>query len=152
MSVSQPLPPTALRRPHAQTVRDSTSSYKKRLFHNDLEHCKSQRASKSLLWFKSSSHFTEGVDWAYWWSCIGKGLRLQPAQKAFFFAYLHSSLSLYLFFSLYLSWFVWENRYRQSVVIEFVQTSEFKHPLLIQCLPVNPWKCTIIITNVIHSC
>ena len=27
-SVSQPFPPTALRRRHAQTVRDSTSSYK----------------------------------------------------------------------------------------------------------------------------
>ena len=26
--------------------------------------------------------FTEWVDFAYWWSCIGKGLRLQPAQHA----------------------------------------------------------------------
>ena len=29
-------------------------------------------------------HFTEGVDFAYWWSCIGKCLRLQPAQQACF--------------------------------------------------------------------
>ena len=27
-------------------------------------------------------HFTEGVDLAHWWSFIGKGLRLQPAQQA----------------------------------------------------------------------
>ena len=26
-------------------------------------------------WFKSYGHFTEGVDFAYWWSCIGKGLQ-----------------------------------------------------------------------------
>ena len=25
-----------------------------------------------------------GVDFAYWWRCIGKGLRLQPAQQACF--------------------------------------------------------------------
>ena len=36
------------------------------------------------LWFKSYGHFTEAVDFAYCWSCIGKGLRLQPAQQACF--------------------------------------------------------------------
>ena len=35
-------------------------------------------------WFKSYGHFTEGVDFAYWWSFIGKGLRLQPVQQACF--------------------------------------------------------------------
>ena len=34
--------------------------------------------------FKSYSHFTEGVDFACWWSCIGKGLRLQATQQACF--------------------------------------------------------------------
>ena len=29
-------------------------------------------------------NFAEWVDFAYWWSCIGKGLRLQPAQQACF--------------------------------------------------------------------
>ena len=29
-------------------------------------------------------HFTEGVDFAYEWRCIGKGLRLQPVQQACF--------------------------------------------------------------------
>ena len=33
-------------------------------------------------------HFTKGVDLAYWWSCIGKGLRLQPAQQACFPLYI----------------------------------------------------------------
>ena len=34
----------------------------------------SWRASKSLFWFKSYGDFAERVDFAYWWSCIGKGL------------------------------------------------------------------------------
>ena len=29
-------------------------------------------------------HFNEGVDLAPWWSFIGKGLRLQPAEQACF--------------------------------------------------------------------
>ena len=33
-------------------------------------------------WFKSYGHVSEGVDFAYWLSCIGKGLRLQPVQQA----------------------------------------------------------------------
>ena len=40
------------------------------------------RASKSHHWFKSYGHFTEVVDFAYWLSFIGKGLRLQPGQQA----------------------------------------------------------------------
>ena len=50
----------------------------------DQELSKSQRASKSHQWFKSYSHFNEGVDLAYWLSCTRKGLRLQPAQQACF--------------------------------------------------------------------
>ena len=38
-------------------------------------------ASKLLYWFKSYGNFAELVDFAYWWSCIGKGLSLQPAHK-----------------------------------------------------------------------
>ena len=33
-------------------------------------------------WFKSYGDFAEWVDFAHWWSFIGKGLRLQPAQQA----------------------------------------------------------------------
>ena len=43
---------------------------------------KYQRASKLHYCFKSYGDFAELVDFAYWWSCIGKGLRLQPAQQA----------------------------------------------------------------------
>ena len=45
---------------------------------------KFQRASKTHYYFKSYDDFAEWVDFAYWWSCIGKGLRLQPAQQACF--------------------------------------------------------------------
>ena len=34
--------------------------------------------------YQSYCHFTEGVDFACWWSCIEKGLPLQPAQQACF--------------------------------------------------------------------
>ena len=40
--------------------------------------------SKSHQWFKSYGHFTEGVDYANWWSFSGGGSALQPAQEACF--------------------------------------------------------------------
>ena len=40
--------------------------------------------SKSHSWFKSYGDFAERVDFAQWWSFIGKGLRLQSAQQACF--------------------------------------------------------------------
>ena len=43
---------------------------------------KPQRKSKMHHWLKSYSNFSGGLDFAYWSSCIGKGLRLQPAQQA----------------------------------------------------------------------
>ena len=49
-----------------------------------LENSKSLRASKSHHWFKSFGEFAEIGDFAYWWSCIRKGLRLKPAQEACF--------------------------------------------------------------------
>ena len=42
-------------------------------------------ASKSHNWFKSYGDFAELVDFAHWWSFIGKGLLLQPAQQACFY-------------------------------------------------------------------
>ena len=47
-----------------------------------FDNSKSPRASKSYYWFNSYDDFAEWVDFAYWLSCIGKGLRLQPAQQA----------------------------------------------------------------------
>ena len=43
----------------------------------------SQRISKLHCLLKSYSNFAEGVDFDYWWSCIGKrnGLCLQPAKQ-----------------------------------------------------------------------
>ena len=55
---------------------------------------KSRRASKLHYWFKSYGNFDELVDFAHWWSFIGKGLLLQPAQQACFFE--HRSLDLTL--------------------------------------------------------
>ena len=43
-----------------------------------------QRASKSRYWFNSCGDFVEWIDFALWWSFIGNGLRLQPAQQACF--------------------------------------------------------------------
>ena len=69
--------PRALRRHYVQTVRDSSSIVIKKL-------SKSWSVSKSHQGLKSYGHFSEAVDFAYWWSWIGKGLRLQPAQQACF--------------------------------------------------------------------
>ena len=83
--VLKPFLPTFLRRRHAKTVRGSSSSYKTDyviVIKKQLS--KYWRVSKSHQWFNSYGHFTEGMDLAYWWSCIGKGLCLQPAQKACF--------------------------------------------------------------------
>ena len=51
-------------------------------------------------WFKSYGHFSEGVDFAYWWSCIRKDLRLQPSQQACF--YLAAFTQYFVS-----SWLVW---------------------------------------------
>ena len=75
----------SLRRRHALTIADGAFSHKTMLqFLGDF---KSRRASKSHFWFKSYGNFAEWVDFAHWWSFIGKGLLLQPAQQAVFPAY-----------------------------------------------------------------
>ena len=37
---------------------------------------------------RSNGHFAEWVNFAYWGSCMGNGLSLQPAQQACFYFYL----------------------------------------------------------------
>ena len=69
-SMIHPLSTTALRRRHAQTVKYSSSSHKK----DYAMVIKTWRACKSHHWLKSYGNITEGVDFSYWWSCIGKGL------------------------------------------------------------------------------
>ena len=80
--MSEPFPHTPLRQRHAQTVRDSSSSYKIdyiiviKNFLNPKGHQNPISGSKDM------AILLKGMDLAYWWSCIGKGLRLQPAQQA----------------------------------------------------------------------
>ena len=52
----------------------------------------SQRVSKFHYWFKSYSDFDQLVDFVYWWSCIGKGLRLQSVQYACFYTVILQSI------------------------------------------------------------
>ena len=42
-------------------------------------HSKSESISKPHDWFNSNDDFADYLVFAYWWSCIGKGLRLQTA-------------------------------------------------------------------------
>ena len=61
-SISNPFPPTALRRCHAKTVRDSSSSYKIDYVIVIKNFFKSWRALNFHQWFWSYGHFTERVD------------------------------------------------------------------------------------------
>ena len=84
--LTDPLVKISLRRLQAQTLKIVVPVIKQTIFTFFLlSDSKSWRASKSLYWFKSYGGFTEWVEFAYWWSCIGKGLRLQPAQEACFY-------------------------------------------------------------------
>ena len=67
--MSEPFPATALRRRHAKIVRDSSFSYKID-YVIGIKHFLNPGGHQ---WFKSNGHFTEGVDFAYWWSFSGGG-------------------------------------------------------------------------------
>ena len=47
-----------------------------------MEILNTERPSKLHYWFKSYGDYAEWVNFAHWWSFIGKGLCLQPAQQA----------------------------------------------------------------------
>ena len=79
-SFSQPFPPTALRRRHTQTVKDSTLSYKI----DNIIVIKNFLNSEGHQNPISGSKVTEGVDFAYWWSFSGGGCALKPEQQACF--------------------------------------------------------------------
>ena len=68
-------------------------SYK--IFYTGLGHFKPKRISKLNHWFKSYRNFAECVDFAYYWYCIGKGLR--AACKTVLFI-----ISVYIFISILL--------------------------------------------------
>ena len=59
----------ALRRRHTQTNGDGASSHKT----DYVGQVKEILNLKGPHLFKSYDHYTEWVDFAYWWSCIGKG-------------------------------------------------------------------------------
>ena len=40
-----------------------------------------------LRWFKTYGNFAQWLDFSYWWSCMVKGLRLQPEQQDYLFEY-----------------------------------------------------------------
>ena len=71
----------SLRRRHALLIKDGAFSHKINYIKFFFGYSKPQRASKLLHWFKSYGTFGERRDFTYWWSCIGKGLRLQLAQQ-----------------------------------------------------------------------
>ena len=79
----------SLRRRHALVVADGASSHKIDYCYNFLENFKYQRASKLHHWFKSYGDFAKWVDFAHWWSFIGKSEHLQPAQQACFLSDTH---------------------------------------------------------------
>ena len=70
----------SLGRRHALMVGDGAFSHKR----DYVTISKSRRAPKSQYWFNRYGNFAEWVNFACWWRCIGKGLRLQPAQQACF--------------------------------------------------------------------
>ena len=78
-SLSHTFPPIAFRRRHAQTVTDLPV-----ICHSDQKLSKSQRASKSYQWFESHGNFTEGVDFAYWWSFSIGGSAIYEATSSSF--------------------------------------------------------------------
>ena len=75
-SLSHPLVKIPLWRRHAQTVKNGASSHKTNCLDISSEMLNLGRALKALHWFKSYGDFAEWVDFAYWWSFIGKGLCL----------------------------------------------------------------------------
>ena len=81
-SFTDPLVKISLRRRHALLVEDGVFGHKIDYVAFFLGDSKSWRASKLHYWFKSYDDFAEWLNFACWWSCIGKGLRLQLAQPA----------------------------------------------------------------------
>ena len=74
-----------LQRHHTLRVEDGAFSHKIEFVETFLRNFKSLLASKLLYWLKSYGHFVERGNLMSSWICIGKGLRLQPAQQACFY-------------------------------------------------------------------
>ena len=84
--MSHPFPTTALPCRHAQMVRDSSFSYKID-YVQQVKIFLSPEGHQNLITGSTViAVLLDGMDFTYWWICIGKGLRLQPAQQAFLLA------------------------------------------------------------------
>ena len=59
---------------HTQTVWDGALSYEIDLCFKDIGYSKPQRILELHHWLKVMAIFAERFDFAYWWTCIGKGL------------------------------------------------------------------------------
>ena len=79
-SFSDPLVKISLRCRHAQTVQNGASSHKTNYI--DIF---SEILNLKGYWFKRYGYFSEWVDFAYWWSCIGKGLPCSLRSRLVFF-------------------------------------------------------------------
>ena len=65
-------------------VRDRSSSYKTDYVIVIKTFLNPKRRQNLTVGLKFMAILLKGLDFAYWWSCIRKGLRLQPAQQACF--------------------------------------------------------------------
>ena len=80
--MSHPFPPTAVRRRHGQTVIGSSSSYVIDYVIMIKNFINPKGYQNHISVSKVMAILLKGWNFAYWWSCIEKGLHLQPAQQA----------------------------------------------------------------------
>ena len=74
----------SLWRRHALTVADGAFSHKIGYVPIFQENLNLEGHLNCITGSKVTAILLNGVDFAHWWSFIGKGLRLEPAQQACF--------------------------------------------------------------------
>ena len=79
-SLIHPFPPTALPRRHAQMVRDTSFSYKIDYINLEKTSLNPEGHQNLINGSKVIAILLDGGGLRSWWSCIGKGLGLQPVQ------------------------------------------------------------------------
>ena len=91
--MSEPFPLIALRRRHAQTLRDSSFSYKIDYVIVIKTFLNSEGHQNRI----SYGHFSEGVDFAYWWSFISGGSAINGATPSILFSKEKNERNKYMF-------------------------------------------------------
>ena len=113
--MSEPFPPTALQRHHAQTVKDSSSSYNIdyviviKTFLNPEGHQN-----------RISGHFTVEVDFAYWWSFIGGGSAINGATPSSFHFLPKCNLQEHIFLVVYFGPLIFKDQVTLGPHIRFL--------------------------------